>query len=117
VTAELLLAARRQRLQHLDRDLFSEPAWDMLLFMVWALNSGSRVTVGEVCRSSGTFVSTARRWLAILVDQGLVEINDGEASDELKPVQLTEIGEVRMTRVLVGVKVESLLSGSSPSTS
>lgn len=108
VIAEALLEARRERIQHLDTALLGEPAWDMLLFMFRTFKSGSYVTVGQVYRSSGTYISTARRWLAILVDQGLVEIRNDDADDELKPAQLTELGKIRMTRILVGMEDEFL---------
>ena len=101
VIADALIAARRQRLHHFDGTLFNEPAWDMLLFLYRTSKSGSCATVDQVCRSSGAYGSTARRWLAILVDQGLVVIRDNETCDLLRPAQLTEIGEITMTNALV----------------
>lgn len=114
VVAESLLAARTQRLRHLDRSLLGEPAWDMMLFLFQSLKSGGCVTVDETCRSTGTFLSTARRWLTVLIDQGLVKTRDDDLADSLKPVQLTELGEIRMTTILVGVQDEFLQRGYLP---
>ena len=111
LVAEALLAARIQRLHYLDESLFGEPAWDMLLILFRAFKSGDRVTVGEVCQSSGTFMLTARRWLGILIDLGLVQIDDDVGNDELSSSQLTELGEMRMTSILVGVQDEFLQRG------
>ena len=109
--AEALLAAQDHRLRHLDRNLFGEPAWHMLLFLFQALKSGGCVTADQVCRSSGAFQSTARRWLAVLIDQGLVEICNDAQSDELTPIRLTEFGEIRVTKTLLGMQGEFLQHG------
>lgn len=111
VFTEALLAARKHRLRHLDGNLLGEPAWDMLLFLFQAFKSGGCVTADQVCRSSGAFQSTARRWLAVLIDQGLVEICNDAQSDELTPFRLTELGEIRVTKILLGMQGEFLQHG------
>lgn len=109
--AEALLAAQDHRHRHLDGHLFGEPAWHMLLFLFQAFKSGGCVTADQVCRSSGAFQSTARRWLAVLIDQGLVEICNDTQSDELTPIRLTELGEIRVTKILLGMQGEFLQHG------
>lgn len=109
--AEALLAAQDHRLRYLNRHLFGEPAWYMLLFLFQAFKPGGCVTADQVCRSSGAFQSTARRWLAVLIDQGLVEICNDAPSNELTPIRLTEFGEIRVTKTLLGMQGEFLRHG------
>ncbi|KPF61806.1 hypothetical protein IP79_14685 [Porphyrobacter sp. AAP60] len=109
--AEALLAAQEHRLRHLDGNLFGEPAWHMLLFLFQALKSRGCVTADQVCRSSGAFQSTARRWLAVLIEQGLIETCSDAQSDGLTPVRLTELGEIRVTKILLGMQGEFLQYG------
>lgn len=109
--AEALLAAQDHKLRYLDGNLFGEPAWHMLLFLVQAFKSGDCVTADQVCRSSGEFQSTARRWLAVLTNQGLVENCNDAQSDELTSIRLTELGEIRVTKILLGMQGEFLQHG------
>lgn len=108
VFTEALRAAREHRLRHLDGNLFGEPAWDMLLFLFHAFKTGRSVTVGQVCQSSGALPSTARRWLAVLIDQGLVELRNDAQVDTLRTIRFTELGELRVTKVLVDMQGEFL---------
>lgn len=111
VFTEVLLAAREHKLRHLDGKLFGEPAWEMLLFLFHAYKSGGCVTADQVCRSSGTFQATAQRWLTVLVDQELVETSNNAQSDAPASIRLTESGELRMTKVLMGMQREFLQHG------
>jgi hypothetical protein len=108
---EVLLAERKHRLRHQDALLLGGPGWDMLLFLFKATSSGDLVTADQVCRSSGTFPCTARRWLAVLVDEGLVEIGNDARSDETAPIRLTGLGQVRVTEALIGMQGEFLKHG------
>lgn len=111
VFTEALLAAREHRLSHRDGNLFGEPAWDMLLFLFRAFKLGRVVTADQVCRSSGAFPSTTRRWLAVLIDHGLVESCNDAQVDTLTPIRLSELGEIQVTKVLVGMQGEFLQHG------
>lgn len=95
------LALRRRRSENLDAALFGDPAWYMLLVLLEASLAHAAVTIKQVCGSSGSYEATARRWMAILIDQGLVELDEEVRDDDLKPVRLTEQGSTRMTRILL----------------
>jgi hypothetical protein len=110
-SAEMLFEIRRQRLRHLDGSILGEPTWDMLLILFMAFKAGTCVTVGQVCQSSGTFPSTARRWLAALAGQSLIDVDDSGECDQSKPVQLSELGEIRMTKILLDLQDECLKRG------
>lgn len=111
--AEALLAAQDHRPRHLDGNLFGDPAWNMLLFLFQAFKSGGGVTADQVCRSSGAFPSTACRWLNVLIGQGLVEICNDANGDALTPIRLTELGGIRVTKLLLAMQGEFLKNGRS----
>jgi DNA-binding transcriptional ArsR family regulator len=67
-----LLLARRARDELLGEDLFSDPAWDLLLEL-YAAELGRRpVTVQDLVLATGTPASIAERWLSALAERGLV---------------------------------------------
>lgn len=111
LTAESLLEARERRLRHLDSSILGEPTWDMLLILFKAFKAEACVTIDQVCQSSGTFPSTARRWLAVLEHQGLVDIGAVGEADHDRPIQLSELGKVRMAKVLLDMQDQWLRRG------
>jgi DNA-binding MarR family transcriptional regulator len=76
-----LIRARRDRARYLCQDLFSEPAWDILLDLLRAELAQERVSVSSLCIASGVPATTALRCLKILTDQGLAvrraDLHDG----------------------------------------
>ena len=70
--AKRIYGTRRSREQFLQTDLFSEPAWDILLFLYIADAEQRRVNVGAVCAAAGVPASTALRWLQRLATAGMV---------------------------------------------
>lgn len=67
-----LLMARRGREESFGRELFSDPAWDVLLEL-YAAHLGERsVSVSELAASIGTPPTTTARWVAALASRGLV---------------------------------------------
>lgn len=96
-----IMTLRNRRAKHMDASLFGEPAWDMLLTLFKAYLARTDLTVVQVCRSGGPYESTARRWIAILVDLGLVEVVSDGREDHLKTVRLTEQGAIKMTKSLI----------------
>jgi DNA-binding MarR family transcriptional regulator len=64
---------RRRRPGIFGRDMFGEPAWDMLLVLYIQDASGPRQTVGSLIKYSGTSASSAKRWIASLSERGFVK--------------------------------------------
>jgi hypothetical protein len=58
--------ARRLRYHFFPENLFGEPAWDMLLALLYAQNEGRQVTVSNLCEA------ITIRWLNGLVAEGMV---------------------------------------------
>ena len=66
-----LIRLRRMRDQFFPRDLFADPAWDMLLDLMAARLEQSRVAVSSLCIAAAVPATTALRWIRTLTDHGL----------------------------------------------
>ena len=66
-----VIAARQARARFFDSELFSDPAWDMLLDLTAAHGEGDRVSVTSLCIAAAVPATTALRWLKQMVDNGL----------------------------------------------
>ena len=66
-----VLLVRRARGNVLGENLFSEPAWDILLELYAAKLGGRSMTLSELARAIDTPASVAARWQAALEDHGL----------------------------------------------
>ena len=68
-----ILQARLERSSYFPGDLFSDPAWDMLLDLYAAELSQVRVSVTSLCIASNAPTSTALRWISTLERENLIE--------------------------------------------
>ncbi len=66
-----LIRVRRLRDQFFPRDLFADPAWDMLLDLMAARLEQSRVAVSSLCIAAAVPATTALRWIRTLAEHGL----------------------------------------------
>lgn len=62
----------RERACYLPAELFSDPAWGMLLELLQAEIGKRRVSLARLCKSSGASTPSAVRWLKVLEDRDLV---------------------------------------------
>jgi DNA-binding MarR family transcriptional regulator len=70
--ARVLLDTRRARREALGANLFSDPAWDMLLALFAAAERGEALSVSQLCAASSVAQTTALRWVDSLEAAGLV---------------------------------------------
>lgn len=95
-----ILQLRRSRSRTLGENLFSDPAWDILLELYAAKLDQRSLTLSELAPAIATPTSTTARWVALLKDRGLIE----SEMDSTRPIQvslrLTEEGLSRMERLL-----------------
>lgn len=63
---------RASRSKYFGRDLFSDPAWDILLDLYAEHLAGRDVTVSSACIGSQAPQTTALRWLTVLEERGLI---------------------------------------------
>jgi DNA-binding MarR family transcriptional regulator len=65
--------ARALRSQFFDRELFGEPAWDILLDLYESELGQFRRKVSSVCSDAGVPATTALRWLNLMEGKGLIQ--------------------------------------------
>ncbi len=68
-----ILKFRRAREFALGRDLFADPAWDLLLQLYRAHLEDNPVKLSELPHRLGLPKSVVARWAAALADHGLIE--------------------------------------------
>ena len=66
------IRARRLRDQYFPKDLFADPAWDMLLDLFAARLEGMTVSVSSLCIAAAVPPTTALRWITAMTDAGLL---------------------------------------------
>lgn len=86
-----ILIARRGRQAVLGPNLFSEPAWDLLLELYAAKLGSRRMSPDDLARAIETPPSTTARWIAVLDERGLVA-SDSDVIGSGKLVSLTDEG-------------------------
>jgi hypothetical protein len=74
--------------------LLRQPAWDMLLAAYVALHESVELTPVALCACSGEPIATARRWLRMMEEEGLVRRSDADS------VVITECAALRLQRLL-----------------
>lgn len=79
--ARRVLRVRQQRNAILGADSFRDPAWDMLLELFAAHESGRKLSVSSLCYASGVPLTTALRHVDRLEEHGLVT-RRGDSSDQ-----------------------------------
>jgi DNA-binding MarR family transcriptional regulator len=70
-TIRAVIRARRLRSRYFDEELFADPAWDMLLDLLYAEISNLRVPVSSLCIAAAVPATTGLRWLKTMVQQGI----------------------------------------------
>ncbi|MFN5630531.1 MAG: winged helix DNA-binding protein [Sphingomonadales bacterium] len=101
-----LIRQRRKRASLFGADLFSDPAWDMLLDLAAARLENERVSVSSLCLASGAPQTTALRWIAMLQDAGLVARRADPLDGRRAYIELTEKAITAMGRHFEEAEVE-----------
>ncbi len=70
-TVRQVIRARQIRAKYFAEDLFSDPAWDMLLDLLRAEIVRQRVSVSSLCVAAAVPPTTALRWINTLTSAGL----------------------------------------------
>ncbi len=68
-----VIRMRRLRERFFDRDLFADPAWDMLLDLMAARIERVQVAVSSLCIAASVPPTTALRWIKTMTDSGLFD--------------------------------------------
>lgn len=103
VLATRIYEARRTRYRMLDRDLFGEPAWDMLLALYCLPARGQRLSISGLSYAAELPQTTGHRWQLILAERELLEHVPDEGDARRQFVKLSNKGrellELYLTRL------------------
>lgn len=92
-----LVRLRTLRDSHFPKDLFSDPAWDMVLDLTLANLAGKQISVSSLCVASGVPATTALRRIDDLVDRGLAKRLKDPLDGRRVFIAMTEEGLKRIT--------------------
>lgn len=93
-----IIRQRQLRARYFDGELFSDPAWDMLLDLTAARVEHTRVSVTSLCIASGVPPTTALRWIAQMKDAGLMQRLEDETDRRRAFITLTDKAADAMAR-------------------
>ncbi|MDE2405062.1 MAG: hypothetical protein KGM17_10385 [Sphingomonadales bacterium] len=98
--AEFIRAQRKLRHKYFKRSLFGEPAWGMMLELFIAEHAGRDISTTSLCLASDVPATTAHRYIAILMDSGLI-VRQPHAKDQRQAVvHLSASGRQAMVEYL-----------------
>lgn len=93
------LNGRRTRV--LGADLFTDPAWEIMLDLFINTGTGRPLSVSAVCIGSRGSITTALRYIGLLAAAGLLSRVADECDARRSYVRLTELGRARMLDLLL----------------
>lgn len=64
---------RKERNKIFNKELFVDPAWDMMLDLYRAYKNEEKISVSSLCLASNSPPTTALRWIQKLLNNGLIE--------------------------------------------
>lgn len=96
--AKRIYVARRMRSRYFPDELFSEPAWDILLDLYVSNAEGRAISVSSACIGAAVPSTTALRWLKLLEKKGY--IRRVQKSGMRTCVELSEPAKIRLGEML-----------------
>jgi DNA-binding MarR family transcriptional regulator len=101
--AAAMQAMRRRRDSLFGRDLFGEPAWDILLDLYLAEKSGRPLALSTVGSLAGVPQTTAFRWMTQLLERGFI-VREADPNDARRGlIRLSERGHALLEELLGAV--------------
>lgn len=99
-----LLAGRQKRLRYFPGDLFSDPAWDMLLDLYASHYEHRQVAVSSLCIASGVPATTALRWINSMTSNGWFA-RDADPKDRRRIfIRISDTARIQMDRYFDDLK-------------
>jgi CheY-like chemotaxis protein len=98
--ARMVIRSRRLRGEFLDRELFCDPSWDILLELTTAQLEGKDVPVTSACVAANAPFTTAHRYLNSLASAGLIRRRKDPSDQRRVLVELNEAAFSAMTAYL-----------------
>jgi DNA-binding MarR family transcriptional regulator len=91
---------RDLRLKSFDRNMFGEPAWDILLTLYIIDGDQRRLSTRDVSRRANLPLTTALRWLDYLDEQELIERKSDRFDRRVLYIELSDKGRAAMDNYL-----------------
>lgn len=98
----------------MPKDLFGEPAWDILLDLYASEIEGKKVSISSACIASAVPATTALRWLNTLVELELVARSPDGADARRSNLELTTSARSNLRRWIQAALLEAQRSSSDP---
>lgn len=98
-----MLKRRRDRERYFPAELFSDPAWDMLLDLTAARLEKRSVSVSSLCIAAAVPTTTALRWIRNLCDVGMFERTTDPEDLRRGIITLSDDTADRMMRYLAAI--------------
>ena len=93
-----LIRHRQARARYFDVELFSDPAWDILLDLAAARVEGGQVSVSSLCIAAAVPATTALRWISQMVESGLLRRVQDKEDRRRAFIELTDDTALAMAR-------------------
>jgi Winged helix DNA-binding domain len=106
---QTIMQVRDVRDQGLGGDLFSDPAWNILLDAYASSLDGSQVSVSDACIAARAPYTTGLRWLRILEQRGLIVRENDQTDKRRVYVSLTDHARERVQAL-----VDQMISNIAP---
>lgn len=104
--AEDILTDRDRRTTHFPGELFSEPAWDMLLCLFIADARNICLSEADVYAASREPHSTAMRWINFMTSLGIIEHTQASQNEQPRYIKITASGATQMRNYLKSILVQ-----------
>lgn len=102
-SAQLLKRLQSERAQVCGPELMTGPGWDMMLAAYIVEAEGLSVDLDALAARCGTSMRSAGRWMMVLVEEGLLELELSQDPYAAKSFRLTRAAHRRFERYLAAV--------------
>ena len=102
--AKTLLFVWNSRRSFLDQSLICDPGWLILLTLKVSELERTNIQVSTLCIDSGSPATTALRWIKLLQERSLIEIEPDAHDGRRKFARLTDEGSELMYRYLQNIR-------------
>jgi DNA-binding MarR family transcriptional regulator len=95
-----LMAMSARRSRHFPDELFTDPAWDMLVALALAGEEHRKLSISQLSAATGVPATTAHRWITSLTELGLVIQSQHPVDRNQVDTKLSQSASVSMRDIL-----------------
>lgn len=112
--AEQIRLSRDLRHKSFDRNLFGEPAWDILLTLYVIDSDQRRLSTRDLSKHANLALTTALRWLEYLEDQDLITRKTNPFDRRVVHVELSNKARMAMDHYLALARDAAVSTAEAP---